>query len=597
MMLSRRKSKSSLSEEFRSRGSEFVDTLKRIGYPKALDLQGNAFDWLYEDPECEPFLNWFCRSLDESNVLSLNQMSVFQTLQATEQTLLDEDDLNLTLLNSHSRDNCSAMEDWPLDDLKHEVKRLRRLKILREASFKKLHAHSLMQRYQACILSNKVEACAKDLHVEVAQKLGAANTRHNLALLETRETIELLVCWHSDEGMETLSPPFLSKMGLSQYIRLEDSFMEALMEYIKVTMQQTEGNAAAAPLTETTREVLECSEEKSKKYLDQQLWQLEMAHICRLMDQFSIEAAAQSSTAALKWAEEALDSYISQCSSTVEHAFWRASGLREQLVALEEDVAQLKSERLLPLIRAKASNYRHPILLGDLNTETVRLEYLSLKQQEVASQLLKQGARQDVLTLALDVELQDHGETASLLEELEGDLKAQVSSLQERLAWMGNLCVTPELNPSLRIYDKDKTSMRLWELLEEPGTPMPLIKKYAFLNSRAAALMQNLHALQDHLCAPLLHLSYLTSDIDELKNLMYGSGINPRRPLELSNPTDRLFAVATELEEIVKFFKTNKSERCKSVENEVCVLQRDLYEYFFLDPRTLQKIVEEQEKR
>ena len=44
-------------------GKDFVETLKKIGYPKADSLNGEDFDWLFV--ENEPFLKWFCENVNE----------------------------------------------------------------------------------------------------------------------------------------------------------------------------------------------------------------------------------------------------------------------------------------------------------------------------------------------------------------------------------------------------------------------------------------------------------------------------------------------------------------------------------------------------
>lgn len=62
-------------------GKEFVETLKKIGYPKADILNGEDFDWLFEAIEDESFLKWFCGNVSEQNVLSEKELEAFSDLQ------------------------------------------------------------------------------------------------------------------------------------------------------------------------------------------------------------------------------------------------------------------------------------------------------------------------------------------------------------------------------------------------------------------------------------------------------------------------------------------------------------------------------------
>jgi len=41
-------------------GKEFVEILTKIGYPKASELNGEDFDWLFESSADKSFLEWFC---------------------------------------------------------------------------------------------------------------------------------------------------------------------------------------------------------------------------------------------------------------------------------------------------------------------------------------------------------------------------------------------------------------------------------------------------------------------------------------------------------------------------------------------------------
>jgi len=50
-------------------GVEFVEALRRIGYPGVDRLDGHNFDWLFDCESVVPFLTWFCKEVQSSNVL------------------------------------------------------------------------------------------------------------------------------------------------------------------------------------------------------------------------------------------------------------------------------------------------------------------------------------------------------------------------------------------------------------------------------------------------------------------------------------------------------------------------------------------------
>ena len=58
-------------------GVEFVDALKRIGYPGADRLTGHSFDWLFDCEALVPFLTWFCEDIQSSNVLEEKELEEY----------------------------------------------------------------------------------------------------------------------------------------------------------------------------------------------------------------------------------------------------------------------------------------------------------------------------------------------------------------------------------------------------------------------------------------------------------------------------------------------------------------------------------------
>ena len=55
-------------------GNSFVDTLTRLGYPGASTLDAQGFDWMFENQQLQPFLDWFCCNVQKENVLSQQEL-------------------------------------------------------------------------------------------------------------------------------------------------------------------------------------------------------------------------------------------------------------------------------------------------------------------------------------------------------------------------------------------------------------------------------------------------------------------------------------------------------------------------------------------
>ena len=56
-------------------GKRLKETLKRLDYPDAHELQAEAFDWLFENDAVAPFLDWFIDNVGPANVLSSQEIS------------------------------------------------------------------------------------------------------------------------------------------------------------------------------------------------------------------------------------------------------------------------------------------------------------------------------------------------------------------------------------------------------------------------------------------------------------------------------------------------------------------------------------------
>ena len=55
-------------------GSELLTTLLRLNYPKHHQLDGQSFDWMFENEAIAPFLEWFCHEVQPANLIDPRDM-------------------------------------------------------------------------------------------------------------------------------------------------------------------------------------------------------------------------------------------------------------------------------------------------------------------------------------------------------------------------------------------------------------------------------------------------------------------------------------------------------------------------------------------
>ncbi|KAK9406293.1 HAUS augmin-like complex subunit 3 [Crotalus adamanteus] len=94
-MFTRRRSRTFLMETI-DRGTEFVEVLKTI-YPKATTLHEKDFDWLFDCPETEQFLEWFCNTVGEENALNPTELETYEKLVISGKPLLEDEALEEVL--------------------------------------------------------------------------------------------------------------------------------------------------------------------------------------------------------------------------------------------------------------------------------------------------------------------------------------------------------------------------------------------------------------------------------------------------------------------------------------------------------------------
>ncbi|XP_076352791.1 HAUS augmin-like complex subunit 3 [Tachypleus tridentatus] len=107
-----------MSEEMNG-GGKFLQTLIKVGFPGAKDLDGCSFDWMFETKPLVPFLDWFCDSVDRANVLTEEELHQYEELKCRG-SVLKEEVLEKAL-------HCLTFESQsvPLDVLREKVSLIR----------------------------------------------------------------------------------------------------------------------------------------------------------------------------------------------------------------------------------------------------------------------------------------------------------------------------------------------------------------------------------------------------------------------------------------------------------------------------------------
>lgn len=296
-------------------GKEFVETLKKIGYPKADTLNGEDFDWLFEAGEDQSFLKWFCGNVNEQNVLSEKELEAFSILQRSGKPILEGTALDEVLRTCKTFDlKTPALDDKEIQKLEDEVQILQKLYNLKIQQRNKYQLMASETSYKSLALNAKQEEATKKLK-QSQGFLDAVNTKliNELQVLTDGVNNLMIFFRNSNLGQGTNPMVFLSQFSLEKYISQEEQSTAALTLYTKKQFFQG------------IHEVVETSNEENFQLLDIQtpsicdneeilgerqleMAMLQIAYICAQQQILYLKASNLSMKSRIKWAEENLHS-------------------------------------------------------------------------------------------------------------------------------------------------------------------------------------------------------------------------------------------------------------------------------------------------
>ncbi|KAM6197758.1 HAUS augmin-like complex subunit 3 [Sarcoramphus papa] len=245
-----------------NRGAEFVATL-RLVYPHADTLCEKDFDWLFDCPQTKQFLEWFCSTVGEENVLSPAEAEAYDALLAAGKPILEGDALEQALRTCCQVPQLPSMipddEGPSLEALQQE---LQELKDYRD---RQLWRHSKLQVWAANLqqelryleeeekaVKQALRKAQVDLEVEIFQT--------SAVLSQISKAAKQLTEWHGDMG-KGRPPALLCEMDLGPYMELEqqatDMFERFLQQVLPGSVQAPDAQGSSAQGESSLKEGLE----------------------------------------------------------------------------------------------------------------------------------------------------------------------------------------------------------------------------------------------------------------------------------------------------------------------------------------------------
>ncbi|NXC44748.1 HAUS3 protein, partial [Penelope pileata] len=612
-----------------SRGAEFVKTLQ-LFYPQADTFCEKDFDWLFDCPETAQFLEWFCKTVGEENVLSPAEVQAYDALVAAGKPILEGDALEQALQECQQvpQHTCVTQEaEGPsLEALQREVQEL-----------EDCHARQLWQLNKLQVLAISMKQKLRDLEEEekvTKQALRKAHMdrgeeifRANVALKQVMEAAKKLVEWYEEAG-KGRPPALMHEMDLGPYMELEQQATDAFEQFIQ---QVLPGSAQAPDSKERSgSEELcvgdveeKCGSQEATERMDtkqtavqeslgtsreellgnqgsfwMELTQMETAYICAQREVIAMSAKVECTCAALKWAEETLQA-LKENKHAVEAKLRSSTDtVKKQLRALRHSITQIQTQELLPQVKAAASLFLLPILQEQLSLENARLQDTARRQEEAAAWLVSQHSRLELLELQLKEERKDLDQKAAWLEGIETILKESQAKLQQYHDCFKEASSSMKGSAHTRMEPKDPLTMRLWDVLMGKDQDKQLSCSYEAIAAQSSQLVQEQKELEAQVAAPMPQLPALESAIDVLYRDLYDDS----NQLQLSSPeiaevTHQLITMQDTLHEKLTELLSDLKAKRSALQDPILQEERNLYAYFYCSEDRLREMVEELEKQ
>ncbi|KAF1420382.1 HAUS augmin-like complex subunit 3, partial [Spheniscus humboldti] len=598
-----------------NRGAEFVETL-RLVYPHADTLCEKDFDWLFDCPQTKQFLEWFCSTVGEENVLSPAEVEAYDALLAAGKPILEGDALEQALQTCCQVLQLPSMipddEGPSLEALQQE---LQELKDYRDCQ---LWRHSKLQVWAANlqrdlkyleeeekVVKQDLRKAQMDLEVEILQT--------SAVLSQISKAAKELAEWYGDMG-KGRPPALLCEMNLAPYMKLEqqatDVFERFIQQVLPGSVQAPDAQGANGSQEATER--IDTKQTTMPKSLGtdggellggtesywKELSQMEKARICAQREVIVMSAKVEGNCAALEWAQRTLEALEENQHVVEAELRSQAAMLQKQLHALRCDIAQTLTHQLPPLLKAEACLSRLPILRRQLSLEGARLQCIARRQEEAAAWLANQHSRLNLLELQLKRERKELDQKAAQLGEMETAMREAQTRLREQQDYFKDANSSQKGCPRTWIDPKDLSAVRLWDMLMGHDREEQRFRSYEAIAAQCSQLVQDQRVLEAQLAAPMSQLPALESSTEVLYRLLYNSS----NQLQLSSPEitelmQELITKQDKLYEMLTDLLSDLNAKRRSLESPILQTERNLYVHFYCNEDRLREAVEELEKQ
>ncbi|NWQ95600.1 HAUS3 protein, partial [Burhinus bistriatus] len=592
-----------------NRGADFLATL-RLVYPHADTLSERDFDWLFDCPQTKQFLEWFCSTVSEENVLTPAEVEAYDALLAAGKPILEGDALEQAL------QMCCQVPQLPSmipDDEAPSLEALQQeLQELQDYHDRQLWRHSKLQVLTASLqqelryLEEEEKAVKQDLR-KAQMDLEVEIFQTSAVLSQISKAAKQLAEWHGDMG-KGRPPALLCEMDLNPYMELEqqatDVFESFIQQVLPGSVQAPDGSQEATERMDAKQTVMlkSLGTDRDELLGDQDSYwkevsQMEKVRICAQREVIVMSAKVEGNCAALEWTQRTLEALEENQHVVEAELQCQAAMLQKQLHTLRCDITHILTHELPPLLKAEACLSRMPIMQRQFSLEAAHLQYIAERQEEAAAWLANQHSRLDLLELHLKRERKELDQKAAWLREMEAAMREAQTRLQEQQDYFKDARSSQKGCPCTWIDPKDLSAVRLWDMLVGQDQEKQLFRSYDAIAAQCSQLIQDQRVLEAQLAAPMSQLPALESSTGVLYRLLYNSSNQLQlSSLEIIELMQQLITMQDNLYQMLTDLLSDLKVKRRSLESPILQAERNLYVYFYCNEDRLREVVEQLEK-
>ncbi|XP_059211217.1 HAUS augmin-like complex subunit 3 isoform X2 [Centropristis striata] len=552
--------------------------------------------------------------------------------------------------SSSSSSAFAAEGNVAIEDLEAELQALRKEKELKQHRYNRLQVVATSRADVDLRLSAEQESAACKLK-ETSASIGAENADTNTMLQNLTDEVKKLASYlpvqpeakqkgigepvaPSNPSISKCPPVLLSQLSLDPYLHQEELNTKTLAAFTQKHFFQGLSGIVETSCSERFQ-VLDLSscedgedevneqegrngEERAVERRRTEMARLQWAHIVAQHQLMQAMAEEKSVMAGLDWLSNKSSHTKSISTSSSLHV--REVVSRKELQAVEAELEALLQGPVPAALRESARLLNVPVVRGDLALQVARQDFYTSRQNQVRDYLLRQKASFDLLLLGQEMELRRWRTCLKQLGEVDSRLLKEGEAANLRIESLAHpdLAINPRPNPI--ISTKDAAFSRLLQILDHhsgPGRSEPF-RTYEALDHAAGDLAGNLQMTRDALAGAGREQYYtaarLHGDCEALQRAMYtelqqlvlGPQVRPAAntdqellcpnaqelSVKLVEAESQLQSLQHVMQEIIGEVKAKRSQLER---NALLRRERELYIYFHLDARLLQKVVEDLE--